>query len=174
MTITQERLKELLAYDPLTGVFTWLIRPRHGHVKPGDIAGCLNGGYVVIRVDGRPYKAHRLAWLYMTGCFPSDEIDHINRIKDDNRIANLREASHAENAQNKGLFRNNKSGHKGVSWNTKEQKWFVQICVNGEGMYLGIYECLEAARQAYVEAAARYHTHNPVAHHATSLEKTTS
>lgn len=106
--ITQERLKELFVYDEETGD---MVRKTSGKA-----AGCLNPlGYISIRVDGILYQAHRLVFLYLNGAFPRRETDHINGIRSDNRICNLREASRSQNAMNTSLNCNNKSGIKGIS-----------------------------------------------------------
>jgi len=89
----------LLTYDPYTGLFTWLVDAYSNKVK-GKIAGSIKEGYINISIDRKLYRAHRLAWLYVNGVFPS-EIDHINRVKSDNRICNLREVSRSENCQNR-------------------------------------------------------------------------
>src|SRR6202035_4009666 len=98
--LTAERLREFIHYDPLTGVFTWLVLPvcrgprfvgrGPNQVRVGGIAGCVSksNGYRRIKIGGHPYCAHRLAWLYMTGTWPKDEIDHINRVRSDNRFCN--------------------------------------------------------------------------------------
>ena len=100
--LTAERLREVLAYDPDTGVFTWKARTSpFSRVNVGDVAGNLRrDGYIEICVDGRKHQSHRLAWLYVYGEWPADQIDHINGIRTDNRIANLREANNAENHHN--------------------------------------------------------------------------
>jgi hypothetical protein len=104
--LTQERLKELLHYDPETGIFTNLTQ-RGGHAKKGAVAGTKNSiGYVCIRIDYDQYRAHRLAWLYVYGEFPEKFIDHMNEIRDDNRIINLRLATHQENLHNIFIFHN--------------------------------------------------------------------
>ena len=103
--LTAERLRELLHYDPETGVFTWKIRTSN-RVKVGSIAGVIDpNGYIRIRLDGRLHQAHRLAWLYMAGQWPAIHIDHINGEKAYNRWCNLREATHAQNMQNYELFK---------------------------------------------------------------------
>lgn len=95
--ITQNTLKELFDYNPDTGLFTWKVAKAR-RIKAGDVAGNLNNtGYIHIRVDGKNYQAHRLAWLYTHGKFPDNCIDHINGIKDDNRISNLRDVTTQEN-----------------------------------------------------------------------------
>ena len=113
--LTAERLREVLDYGPDTGVFTWKIR-TNSRVKVGDVAGALRpDGYIQISIDGRLHRAHRLAWLYVTGESPPDQIDHINGVRDDNRIANLRLATSAENKQNLRRAKSrNKTGFLGV------------------------------------------------------------
>ena len=132
--LTQERLKELLNYDASTGVFTRKVSTNGA--KAGDIAGRkTKGRYVEIRVDGGRYLAHRLAWLYMYGEFPSDDIDHINHIKTDNSLANLRVASKAENQKNRSLSIRNKTGVSGVC--PHNSGWYVRV---GKSDYLGLYK----------------------------------
>ena len=151
--LTQSRLKELMHYNPDTGVFTWL-KSRGGGVKAGDIAGVLHhSGYVLIRTGGKVYLAHRLAWLYKAGCWPADMVDHINRNKADNRWCNLREATRSQNAQNAGLQENNTSGVRGVHWNKREGKWCVRCMLGGKRYSFGLYDDLKTA--AAVAADAR-------------------
>ena len=103
--LTQERLKELLEYDPETGFFTRLIGRSGPRARSGDVAGCDNGqGYIRIYVDGRPYKGHRLAWFYVHGAWPR-EIDHINGDKSDNKLANLRPATRSRRAWKRPRYR---------------------------------------------------------------------
>jgi HNH endonuclease len=93
--ITRTRLKEFLHYDPETGVFTWLVKPCR-NILAGSIAGnVMNEGYVMVKIDRKNYKAHRLAWLYVHGTFPPDQLDHINRGRADNRLCNLRLSTQA-------------------------------------------------------------------------------
>lgn len=89
--LTQEALKEVLNYDPETGLFTWA--KQRGSARKGSLAGCLDRGHLIIRVNKQQYLAHRLAWMYMYGYFPATDIRHINKVKDDNRIDNLTKAS---------------------------------------------------------------------------------
>lgn len=155
--LTQERLQELLNYDSATGIFTW-IKPcsRFSQVKPGDQAGCLHvRGYIHIKIDGGAYKAHRLAWLYTHGRWPNPAIDHINRDKADNRLANLRETNQLGNMQNKGIYRNNKSGFAGVCHHKQSGKWMAQLQVNGKNRHLGLFDTPELAAVAYQEAKAQ-------------------
>lgn len=158
--LTQSRLKELLHYCPDTGVFTWQ-RARQG-VRVGCVAGGIGGeGYRSIRVDGRNYLAHRLAWLYVYGEWPKDQIDHINGVKDDNRIANLREATNAENNQNLAMRSSNKSGFVGVHWHSRDRKWHANIRINMKRKFLGRFNTPESAHAAYLAAKAELHTFNP-------------
>lgn len=159
--ITQERLKELLDYDPGTGVFTWRI-DRTGTAKAGSVAGSLDAdGYPQIKVDNRLYKAHRLAWLYIYGELPPHQIDHINRVRTDNRICNLRTATNAENLQNQRKRRNNTSGVIGVSWRKGLSKWQARIMFNGRCIHLGYYKTIEEAAAARAAAKAKLHTFHP-------------
>ena len=156
--ITQEELKNNLDYDPTTGIFTRV--KSYGKVKKGDIAGTLSdSGYIVIRVNVIRYPAHRLAWLYMTGEFPQNEIDHINRIRDDNRFNNLREVSRSKNHMNMSIPSNNKSGVVGVYFHKQRGKYQSQIKINGKNIYLGIYDNFEEAVTARKLAEVEYGFH---------------
>lgn len=155
-TLTQARLKELLNYDPDTGLFIRLL--PSGPSKPGDIAGYKNlHGYVLISVDGIQYYSHRLAWLYMTGNWPKVEIDHRDMNKANNKFDNLREATLSQNAINKCIQKNNTSGFKGIYWDKSRKKFAAQIKINGKHIHLGRFHTLESAYAAYCEAAKRYH-----------------
>jgi len=159
--VTQERLKEVLDYDPCTGIFTWKNKVSR-KIVVGRIAGCLDGrGYSMIRIDRKIYKSHRLAWLYMNGAFPNGQIDHINRIKTDNRICNLREASPSENQQNHPLHSDNTSGFTGVSWVKRINKWRAEIKHNGKNIHLGYHKTIEEAVAARAIAKAKYHAFHP-------------
>lgn len=157
--ITQEQLKEILRYDPESGNLYW-INPV-GKKKPlgYGIAGGLNdNGYIKIGINYRMYRAHRLAWLYMTGEWPKDQVDHINGIRTDNRWLNLREASSSMNNQNKrGPQSNNKSGYLGVSWSKHSKKWVAFIKSNGRQRSLGLFETPELAYEAYLCAKRSEH-----------------
>lgn len=112
--VTVERLRELLSYDPETGIFTWRV-PRGGRCKVGEVAGTVRErGYVNVCLDGALYRAHRLAWLYVYGTWPAGEVDHINGVTGDNRIGNLRDLPADVNCQNRASMSNNKSGYTGV------------------------------------------------------------
>ena len=130
-TLTQERLQYLLSYDRETGIFRWRIN-RGRMAKAGDIAGSQgNDCYVRIRVDGKDYAAHRLAWLYMTGEWPAATIDHENINRADNRWRNLREATNAQNGTNRHKQANNTSGFKGVYVDKTSNKFCAKIKING-------------------------------------------
>lgn len=154
--VTQSELQELLHYDPNTGVFT-NIKARAG-VRFGATAGCLNKGtgYWGICVNNKIYPAHRLAWLYMHGQFPSDEIDHINRVRNDNRICNLRLATRLENMQNQTVRSTNTSGCIGVFWNKAKQKWVAQIGINYKLIHIGYFSDLDEATAARKAAERKY------------------
>lgn len=132
----QKRLKELLHYDPATGVFTWIVSPR-ANVKAGDRAGHTRKkdgriDRVVIRIDGSIYYAHRLAWLYIKGKWPKKEIDHKNVDATDNRFTNLRDVSHAVNMDNrKRAQKNSLTGFLGVTRNTHGKKFTARLQCNG-------------------------------------------
>ena len=146
--LTQERLKELLSYDPETGVFRW--RAAHRGIRAGAIAGSSNGnGYRRIGVDSQKYFSHRLAWLYVYGHFPVEELDHKFGDSQDNRVLYLREATSMQNHQNVKGHRDNSSGIKGVSWHHHTKKWLARIMANGKPTYLGIYPTKEEAKRIY-------------------------
>jgi hypothetical protein len=138
---SQERLKEILIYDPDTGIFTNKVSRGRGG-KAGSPAGYLRkDGYITIKIDKIDYLAHRLAFLYMTGSIP-DLIDHKNRIRSDNRWINLREATSQSN--NRNCTASSKSGYLGVHWNKQLQKWQVQVIDNnGKNIYGGVFDYLD-------------------------------
>lgn len=154
--LEQSRLKELLSYNPITGKFFRVIG-RKGGGSAGSEAGYDGGkGYLKIRIDGREYYCHRLAWLYVHGEFPCSEIDHINRDKLDNRLINLRAVSHVENMKNKSAYKNNTSGVLGVCWNKNAKKWRATITADGKNNHLGYYDDLELATLVRHEAESHY------------------
>ena len=164
--ITQQILKQLMHYDPETGVFTRLIttNPR---AKAGAVAGTKTGdGYLKSQINGRPYLLHRLAWLYMTGEMPPVGIlmDHINQVKDDNRFKNLRLADHSLNGQNISQPQNwqsRTSSHRGVHWDSSRSMWFSQIAVSGKKKFLGRYQSEQDALKAYQRAREELHPFSP-------------
>lgn len=151
-----ERLHELLDYDPETGVFTRKVG-RGGTGRKSSIAGFINDrGYRRIKIDCKPYSAHRLAWLYVYGYMPENEIDHKNRIKDDNRICNLREVSHHCNMRNKTTYKNNRSGIVGVTWHKRDKIWQSVIRVNNKNIHLGYFDNKLLAAKARRKAELEY------------------
>lgn len=154
--ISHSELLRVLDYSPETGIFTWKIStsPR---VKPNDVAGRkLKAGYRQIRVFGRLYLAHRLAWFYVRGLWPSSDLDHCDTNKDNNGIANLREANDSLNGANKVLAINNTSGAKGVR-KRANNRWRASIEHRGKFISLGTYGSIEEARAAYLAGAQQIH-----------------
>ena len=157
--LTQSDLLKVLDYQPETGIFVWKV--SYGPANKGDIAGRKNNdGYVQICVKGVRYQAHRLAWLCVYGRWPNGQIDHINRIKNNNSISNLRECSQSENSQNARSARNT-SGVLGVTWNKKCKKWQAQITAFGKSYYLGIFDSIEDAKNARITAKQSLHPFSP-------------
>jgi len=157
--LTQERLKELLHYDPDTGIFINLTQ-RKGSSKKGTAAGSKHSsGYIHITIDSKKYRAHRLAWLYVHGNFPEKSLDHVNEIKDDNRLVNLRLATKQENGHNMSRPHiDNPSGYLGVSWHKQRKKWIARINSNGTRKHLGLFNTAEHASEAYLRAKREHHT----------------
>lgn len=158
-----DRLRFLLDYNKDTGMFVWKNDPKMTlKTKVGKVAGSVNNrGYWRIQIDRKTYQAHRLAWMYMHGKFPDGQIDHINRIKTDNRISNLRECTNAENAQNRPIQKNNKSGFIGVFWRDLDKKWVAQIKINGKPIRIGLFDNKIDAHNAYKLEKKKVHTFNP-------------
>lgn len=154
--LTQADLRRMLSYDPDSGEFRWLV--GRSRTAAGSVAGSIGAsGHRSIKIAGRSHYAHRLAWLYMTGEWPAEQVDHINGTPDDNRWDNLREASNAENCRNTRRRQNNTSGTKGVTWDARRGKWNANICVNRRYIFLGYFEDIEAAAAAYAAASQKYH-----------------
>ena len=158
--LTAEYVRSFLNYDSKTGIFIW-IAPRYG-ITVGKIAGSSHhSGYRTIRMNGKVYQQHRLAWLYITGKWPDGEIDHINCVRSDNRFANLRVVTKTINLQNRKRSRvDNKSGLLGVGYFAPNNKWRARIQVNGKQIYLGHHATKELAHAAYLEAKRRLHKGN--------------
>jgi len=171
MVLTQNILKELLHYDPLTGVFTWLERDLKYFEKESDQrswnlrfsgkrAGSTSSlGYRIILIFKYPRKAHRLAFLYMIGRLPIDQTDHINHMRSDNRWLNLREATPQENMQNLSLSKSNTSGHIGVTQCKRSNKWLAMIGFNKKKVPLGYFVDIEDAIEVRKQAEMDYGFH---------------
>lgn len=160
--LTTEDLRTILRYNPESGQFHWIRPPTPSKVKIGDRAGTLmSDGYRSITINRKMHKEHRLAWLYMTGEWPSGRLDHENRMRDDNRFSNLRPATYSQNAANRHSW--SKYGLKGISPNPrcKTNPWRAAIerRVNGQRVYksLGVYKTMEEAHQAYLTALREFH-----------------
>jgi hypothetical protein len=138
------QLKELFKYDPDTGEIHWIALGK-GRVKKRAAGTITQSGYVGILIDGDRYYAHRIAWALHHGAWPDRQIDHINGIKTDNRISNLRLATNSENGKNYGLNKSNTSGVTGVSWCKQTQKWRAVIKVNGKQLNKGRYSDKDTA-----------------------------
>ena len=151
--LTAEYLRSILNYDPATGIFTRKVSTSNSVKVGGSPEG---GGYRCIRVCSRLHKAHRLAWLYVYGVWPEGQLDHINRIRTDNRIANLRDVSHKQNGQNRSKPSNNTSGHPGVCWHKQKSKWRAQIMHNYKQIHLGCFTTIEEAISARKAAEKIY------------------
>lgn len=145
--MTQEELKQLIHYDPLTGLVTRL--------STGRVSGTLSSsGHLMIRLGGKDRKSyllHRLIWLYMTGSWPLDQVDHQDRDKTNNRWTNLQESNHLSNSWNVGIKSTNTSGYTGVSLHPSG-KWQAKIRISGKQQFLGLFKDKESARDAYLKA----------------------
>lgn len=144
----RETVIRLLDYDLKTGIFRWKTRPANG-VYVGDIAGgiCPTTGYRRIRIDGSKFKASRLAWLIVYGDPVPFEVDHINRDRADDRIANLRNGE-ADNMRNKSVYKTNKTGCPGVDWHRQNRRWVARIQVGGTRRTIGFFHTVEEAKAA--------------------------
>lgn len=153
--LTHSRLLELLFYDPITGIFTWEV--NEGKKVIGKQAGSINknSGYVEIRIDNKLYYGHRLAWFYVYGTWPINQIDHKNNIRHINSLINLQEATQLENNKKLGMKSTNTSGYKGVF--KKGNKFISKIVVNRKNIYIGTFNCPIEAAKAYDLAAQKHH-----------------
>lgn len=150
----------MLSYDEGTGYFAWLVQKNSfgGKVKVGAEAGYINpNGYREIRLNGKLYLGHRLAWFYTNREWPQSEMDHINGDPADNRISNLRCVTSSQNKMNTRVRSDNASGHKGVSWGKSVNKWVARIGVNGKYKHLGCFESIDEAVAARAAAEKIYH-----------------
>ena len=145
-TLTVERLKEVLQYDPEKGLFFWKLAPKNHQRLQEYVAGGITTGYVVIKIDGCKYKAHRLAWLYMNSVWPGGDLDHINGCPLDNRMANLRIATNPQNQANR-LRDRGKDTPKGVR----------KLPVTNRQILLGTFESSDEAQEAYFQASNQHY-----------------
>lgn len=160
--VNENYLKEILHYDPDTGIFTWKKRHqgRSVHKPPGWVSPL---GYVKICINRNSYCAHRLAWLYMTGSWPVDQIDHIDGTGSNNKWENLREADSFINNQNlhKSKGKSNQ-GYMGTHYVKKRKKWAASISVEGKAYFLGHFSTPEEAHKIYIETKRKVHPGNTV------------
>lgn len=149
-TIDIDRVRKLISYDPSTGLLLWIVGKRRGKVAGYS----KNGDYVRVKLDGRCYVAHRLAWALYYDVNPTDQIDHRDNDCANNRIENLREATNSENCRNTRIKKTNTSGFKGVSYVRSDGKWVACIRRDGRQVVLGKFETPEDAARVYRNAAA--------------------
>ncbi len=155
MTITAERLRELLNYDAETGVFTNRTHRSHSRMPAGAVAGSvISTGYLRVVIDAKAHLCHRLAWLYVYGRWPDNSIDHINGIRSDNRISNLRDVPHSVNMQN-GVARGTKYGYPGIMYS--KGSYFGKVKVQGRRIYTKAYPTPELAHRGWLELKSELH-----------------
>lgn len=154
--LTIERLREVLDYNPESGLLTWR-RRLSSRAGVGDVAGSPDSnGYILVQVDYCPLRAHVLAWWLYYGERPQHEIDHENGTPCDNRIRNLRPANRQKQSANSRMSTRNTSGVKGVTWESRRHKWVAQIMVDGRHIHLGQHDTIAAAAAAYESGAQKY------------------
>lgn len=162
--IDPSTLRDIFSYNPKSGKLKWR-RTRCHRLQTGDTAGCRSRkGRIVVKIGAKSVFASRLIWAYMTGTWPTKQIDHINRDPSDNRWRNLREVTSAQNAWNTRISRDNSSGSKGVTWNKNEKRWRVRIMVNGTtyllGRFLDKWEAIAAYEKAAIEIHGEFSAHH--------------
>jgi len=156
--LSAARLRELLCYDPETGVFVWCVSNGKRAIAGRPAGGISRNGYLRISLENARHYAHRLAWLYVHGVWPQGQIDHINGVKTDNRIANLREATASQNGQNRSTARaDSGSGMIGVRLNPMSGRWGAEIVKGGQKHSLGYFDTPDAAHAAYLAAKRELH-----------------
>lgn len=157
--VTPEELKDIVSYDKNTGFFYWVEKPRFQNIQAGSKAGWVaKSGYAKIKIKGRTYSAHRLAWFYVYGEWPKNEIDHINEIKTDNRIVNLRDVTKIVNQRNQHSPRkHNKTGFAGVYFKKDKNKFVAQIETGNGKKHIGYFSNPQDAHAAYLVAKNKYH-----------------
>ena len=154
--LTQEKLKELFLYDKFLGIFIRL-KTVTGNAKKGDIAGYIdNRGYRRITINRKKYTVSRLAWLYVEGYLPENQIDHRNRIRHDDKWHNLRHVSQQCNTRNSKIYNTNTSGITGVKWHKRKRKWRSEIMISGKTIHLGYFDLKLNAAKARWKAEVKY------------------
>lgn len=155
----KEELDRLFSYDPETGALSWKVQiNRAWHARPGTAAGTTTmRGYLQVGISGVYYLVHRIIWKMMTGEDPTDQIDHVDGDRKNNKWANLRAADASQNMSNRKVGRNNNSGIKGVCWDRYHKAWVAYIGIGGEQKRLGRFKSIEEAAAARQEASARSH-----------------
>lgn len=150
--LTAEELRRLFSYDAQTGLFE----------RNGQTVGILNSnGYVQVRIHGKLYMAHRLAWLYVHNRWPENQIDHINRRKTDNRLINLREVTQSQNAQNAGAHKDNAAGTRGIYFDKSRNRWVAELCLNDKVVFKQRFKEKLDAINARAKAEEQFHPYRP-------------
>lgn len=152
--LSYERARELFDYCPETGQLSWKVLIQN---RRNPIATLSHYGYVVVGVDGRQHKAHRIVWVLHNGSITDDPIDHVNGFKSDNRIENLRSCASKENSRNRNPKTNSRLGILGIRQQSKRRCFEARISVNGRSVYLGTFPTIEAAEAAHRVASEKYH-----------------
>jgi hypothetical protein len=155
--LTQDELKRLLSYDLNTGNFTWNISKKGINLDKSAGSIHANDGYCRIRIDGVPYSAHRLAWLYVHGSWPKVVIDHIDGDRSNNRLSNLREATLRQNQFNRKVKCTSSTGVKGVSLDRRGKRFQVQIKIEGVKKFIGYFNTISEGAAAYNAIAKTIH-----------------
>ncbi|MFM0503913.1 HNH endonuclease signature motif containing protein [Paraburkholderia caffeinilytica] len=154
--ITFDRAKELLEYNAETGILTRKV--ARSRFKAGDVAGYANDeGYIRICIDGRYYYGHQIAWLLYYGVWPARQIDHRSRVRHENWISNLREATNGQNSHYANKKISTSSGYRGVYFKKSESKWCAKIMSEGKTIHLGYFDDPAVAAEAYKAAAIKFH-----------------
>lgn len=166
--LNHDYLISRLDYDPETGVFIHKAKPHDSDCRAkqwnarfsGSVAGSFNNkGYINIEIDSKSYKAHRLAWFYVNGQFPDGDIDHINHVKSDNRLSNLRVVTNQQNCMNRSMTDLNTSGAVGVHWCKTNSKWVASIGLNGKRLTLGKFKDKSKAISVRKKAEVEFNFH---------------
>jgi len=157
MELQQSDIKEYLSYDSETGLFTWIKSYRNQHI--GKKVGSYDkDGYLQIKFKRKAYRAHRLAWMYVYGKFPDSQLDHIDGVRDNNAISNLREVTFSENSQNQRNSHSDSTyGMLGIDYNKSKKRFRARIMIQGKRITLGGFSTAEQAFEAYLEAKQKYH-----------------